>query len=280
MASGFGSEGGMPQTANRRGAPKPVELLVVLGVVVLGVALLLPAVQASRERARRSQCNNNLKQIGLGLQNYGDVFAEWSAFASFRDGTSMTIAVAEVTAASVCNQLTAAGAYVTPQATPLVSYQGDIPNPPDWLAGETRGATGFPLVGGTGRPRSLLRTTTGDPAPLVFRAFWAAATNSVTGGAPCAGGNFFSGALGGPCGGDDGFELKSAGGDSAPLYGIAPTYNALYPPNSDWPGPDSAHPGAIIAVFADGHTQTIAQDIDYKIWASLNTRAGNDEPSP
>ncbi len=207
-------------------------------------------------------------------------FAEGSAFASIRDGTSMTIAVAEVTAASVCNQLTTADAYVTPQATPLVSYQGDVPAPPDWLAGETRGAPGFPLVSGTGRPRSSLRTTTGDPAPWVFRAFWTAATTSVTGGAPCAGGNFFSGALGGPCGGDDGFELKSVGGGSAPLYGIAPTYNGLYPPNSDWPGPDSAHPGAIIAVFADGHTQTIAQDIDYKIWASLNTRAGNDEPSP
>ena len=94
----------------------------------------------------------------------------------------MTIAVAEVTAASVCNQLTTADAYVTPQATPLVSYQGDVPAPPDWLAGETRGAPGFPLVSGTGRPRSSLRTTTGDPAPWVFRAFWTAATTSVTGG--------------------------------------------------------------------------------------------------
>jgi hypothetical protein len=87
MASGFGSEGGMPQTANRRWAPKPVELLVVSGVIVLGVALLLPAVQASRERARRSQCNGNLKQIGLGLQNYGDVYKCFPADATWGDGS-------------------------------------------------------------------------------------------------------------------------------------------------------------------------------------------------
>jgi prepilin-type processing-associated H-X9-DG protein len=111
---------------------------------------------------------------------------------------------------------------------------------------------------------------------MVFRSLWVALTTSVTGGAPCAGGDFYQGALGGPCGGDDGFELHTAAGVSPPLYGVAPTYNALYPPNSDWPGPDSSHPGAITAVFADGHTQTIQQNVDYQIWASLNTRAGSE----
>jgi prepilin-type N-terminal cleavage/methylation domain-containing protein len=68
----FRPQGELPMRGKRRGFTL-IELLVVIAIIAVLISLLLPAVQAAREAARRSQCRNNLKQIGLAEHNYYDV---------------------------------------------------------------------------------------------------------------------------------------------------------------------------------------------------------------
>ncbi len=73
-----------PSRSSRRGFTL-IELLVVIAIIAILIALLLPAVQQAREAARRTQCKNNMKQMGLALFNYESTYTKFPSAGEFTD---------------------------------------------------------------------------------------------------------------------------------------------------------------------------------------------------
>lgn len=142
-----------------------IELLVVIAIIAILVALLLPAVQQAREAARRTQCKNNLKQIGLALHNYEGTFGMFppsriniSTPAVFQQTWNVMI-LPYIEQAPLYNQYNFNVNWFAPANDPMTTVQlpafvcpstpGTRPTPPQALYDGITGAsrTGTPIWG-------------------------------------------------------------------------------------------------------------------------------------
>ncbi|WP_029246847.1 DUF1559 domain-containing protein [Schlesneria paludicola] len=144
----------------RRTAFTLIELLVVIAIIAVLIALLLPAVQQAREAARRTQCKNNLKQIGLALFNYENVFNQFPIAGLWYVDNSNTM----TTFAQGWGQA------ILPYIDQATIYNGFDPSVPIWSGARNQALIATPLA---------THLCPSAPSPSVFPMTWSTSTGGV-----------------------------------------------------------------------------------------------------
>jgi hypothetical protein len=223
-----------------------VAMIIVLAIVVLmcpcGVALLLPAVQAAREAARRTTSQNNLKQIGLALHNYHDTYGEFPpAVVTDSSGQALysgrVLLLPFLDQAAMFNAFDKSQSWDSPANTALshtkVNVFVDPSNSGKGPDGNYAFVTGAGALFESGQPVKLMDITDGTSNTLAMIEV------QTTGGSWAAPG-----------------EL-----DLSQLAGGLPQGN---------------HPGGNIALFGDGSVKFLSQSISPQVLQQLGTRAGGE----
>jgi prepilin-type N-terminal cleavage/methylation domain-containing protein len=303
-----------------------IELLVVIAIIAILIALLLPAVQQAREAARRTQCKNNLKQIGLALHNYHDVhntlppqaiYCYWNGSAHLpRHHTWISMLLPYFEQAALYNQINFSApawgqphvtgnllpALLCPSDTGLTKantrnivytnyaaseghhwwndasqanrgvftreYEAKFRDIADGTSNtvavaEVTGASYQERTGGntngTGRPR------VGNEA--VFRSAFCASTftDAVTQGRD-ARGLFVH---------PDGSAISGWFQGGSPHH-YAPIFMNHGGINAHWSGSNSLHTGGHQVGMADGSVQFVSQNIDWGLWRALGSVNGGE----
>lgn len=281
----------------------PIELLVVIAIIGILVGLLLPAVQAAREAARRMSCQNNMKQIGLALHNYQSAFRTFppgwlgndeATRQPFVDGPSgwawSAMILSQMEQAAVNDEIDWGRSILdaqneVPRLTELPTFRcpSDVGDPTWEIEDRDSGAT-------------LTRLSTSN-YPGCFGTVEIDECEDVPIGSVCeSDGIFFHNSrtafrdirdgtshtimvgertsllsmstwTGSAPNGEDSFARVLGVGDHAPNYPEALPEDF-----------SSLHEGGAQFTFADGHVRFITESIDEDIYKALCTRAGGEVP--
>ncbi len=304
----------MIRTRPPRGGFTLIELLVVVGLIAVFVALLLPAVQAAREAARRAQCSNNLKQIGIGLHGYHGVHGFFPA--------------GQVSVQEYEGRGWGWGAAILPMVEQAaifnaINFPLQIPHVENQTARRVVLGGFLCPSSGDARPLTLYGTNFDDREILLVDDLAAASYVASAGQQPTAAGTwprgngvFFPNSFVGLAGITDGSSGTLAVGErSRNLADV--TWVGVFPPahyctNPGWPTrtcvaadalvlgytgpvagtstwtqapnrPDatpldfwSRHPGGSQFLFCDGSVRFLKATIDPRVFSALSTRAGGE----